>query len=61
MVRVANRLAVAASRIVELIGANGIYSSPVVKTTLIKALLRINRFLPDAMVRPVLKIILLRH
>jgi hypothetical protein len=45
MVRVANRLAVAASRIFELIGANGIYSSPVVKTTLIKALLRIKQVL----------------
>jgi len=33
MVRVAKKLAVAASRIVELIGANGIYSSPIVKTT----------------------------
>jgi len=40
MVSVAKKLAVAASRIVELIGANGIYSSPIVKTTLIKALLR---------------------
>ena len=32
MVSVANRLAVAASRMVEAIGANGIYSSPIVKT-----------------------------
>jgi hypothetical protein len=61
MVRVASRLAVAASRIVELIGANGIYSSPIIKTMLIKASLRKNRFLPDSRVRPVLKIILLRH
>jgi len=33
-----NRLAVVASLIPEVIGANGIYSSPIVKTTLIKAL-----------------------
>jgi hypothetical protein len=40
MVSIVNRLAVAASRMVEVIRANGIYSSPVVKTTLINAWLR---------------------
>src|SRR5437667_12801096 len=40
MVSVANRLAVVASRMVEVIGANGVYSSPIVKTTLINARLQ---------------------
>jgi hypothetical protein len=40
MVSAVNRLAVAARRMVEVIGANGIYSSPIVKTTLINAWLR---------------------
>jgi hypothetical protein len=35
-VNVANRLALAASRMVEAKRANGIYSSPIVKTVLIK-------------------------
>jgi hypothetical protein len=50
MVSVANRLAVVASRMVEVIGANGIYSSPIVKTTLINAWLRKKQVLPDAIV-----------
>jgi hypothetical protein len=45
MVSVANRLAVTASRMVEVIGANGIYSSPIVKTIWIKAWLRKKRVL----------------
>jgi hypothetical protein len=40
MVRVANTTPVVANRIVEVIRANGIYSSPVVKTTSFIALLR---------------------
>ncbi|PYX68297.1 MAG: hypothetical protein DMG78_25540 [Acidobacteria bacterium] len=50
MVSVANRLAVVASRMVEVIGANGIYSSPIVKTTLINAWLRKKQVLPAAIV-----------
>jgi hypothetical protein len=48
MVSIVNRLAVAASRMVEVIRANGIYSSPVVKTTLINAWLRKKQVLSAA-------------
>jgi hypothetical protein len=47
MVNIVNRLAVVASRMVEVIRANGIYSSPIVKTTLINAWLR-KKVLPAA-------------
>jgi hypothetical protein len=50
MVSAVNKLAVAASRMVEVIRANGIYSSPIVKTTLIKAWLRKKQVLPAAFV-----------
>jgi hypothetical protein len=46
MVSDANRLTAAASRMVKLIRANGIYSSPIVKTILIKAWLRKKLILP---------------
>jgi hypothetical protein len=47
-VRRVNRLAVAASRILEVMRANGIYSSPIVKTTWIKALLQKKQILTCA-------------
>jgi hypothetical protein len=59
MVTKANRVTVAASRMVELIRANGIYSSPIVKTTWIKAWLRKKLIL--CLVQPTQNKSLLRH
>jgi hypothetical protein len=47
MVRTANKQMLAASRMVEVIRANGIYSSPIVKTKWIKAYNEKRRVLPS--------------